>query len=457
MSYNYREFLESKRSFNAGGGISSPFFNQSMFDFQKDLVEWALYRGRSAIFADCGLGKTIMELSWAENVVKHTGKNVLILAPLAVSYQTIREAEKFGFMDIARSEDGTAGAPITITNYEKLEKFNPADFAGMVCDESSIMKSFNGIRKGEITRFMRKLPYRLLCTATAAPNDYTELGTSSEALGYLGYMDMLNKFFRNALNNSAIRARHFGKKTEWRLKGHAEIPFWRWVTSWARALRRPSDLGYEDGNFKLLPLIENKHIVDARTPTPGRVCVVDALNLQEQREERKRTIPERCERVASLVDHDRPALVWCHLNEEGKLLKKLIPDSVEVSGADSDGSKEQKFMDFVNGNTRVLITKPRIGGWGLNFQHCAHVVIFPSHSFEQYYQAVRRCWRYGQQNPVVVDVVLGQGEQRVFDNLTHKARAADTMFSRLVEYMREGQEQSSGNIYDSKLEVPAWL
>lgn len=452
----YLDYIKNKTQSLKGNGIYNADLNKYLFDFQRDLTEWSLNMGRAAIFADCGMGKTLMELAWAEAVASETKGNILLIAPLAVSHQTVREGEKFG-IEVVRSDDGQVKAPLTITNYEKLHLFNPDDFTGAVCDESSILKSFSGVRRGEITRFMRKMEYRLLGTATAAPNDYTELGTSSEALGYLGYMDMLNKFFRNDRNNSAIKGTHFGKKTEWRLKGHAEIPFWRWVTSWARALRKPSDLGYADGDFILKPLNEQKHVIKARTLPEGRLFAVHALNLEEQREERNRTIPERCEKVAALVNHDKPALVWCHLNEEGRTLRNLIPGSVEVSGSDKDDAKERKFMDFVNGDTRVLITKPKIGGWGLNFQHCSHVVIFPSHSFEQYYQAVRRCWRFGQQNPVTVDVVLTEGEQRVFDNLKYKSDAADRMFTRLVQYMREGQKSEIDRTYDKKEEIPAWL
>jgi len=359
-------------------------------------------------------------------------------------------------VEVERSSNGLHKPGITITNYERLNYFNPSDFTAVVCDESSILKSFQGVRRNEITQFMRKVPYRLLCTATAAPNDYTELGTSSEALGYLGYMDMLNRFFKNDKNNSHV-GRYCGKQTEWRLKGHADIPFWRWVCSWSRALRSPSDLGYSDDDFILKPLIENQHIVTPRTQKGERLFDVHALTLAEQREERKRTIPERCERVAELVDHDKPALVWCHLNDEGKLLNKLIPDSLEVSGADTDDSKESKLLSFINGDTRVLITKPKIGGWGLNFQHCSHVVLFPSHSFEQYYQAIRRCWRFGQQNPVTVDIVTTDGEARVMDNLQYKARKADKMFSQLVEFMREGQRIDAMDNFNQEEVLPAWL
>lgn len=249
----------------------------------------------------------------------------------------------------------------------------------------------------------------------------------------------------------------FGKKSEWRIKGHAEYPFWRWICSWARAFRKPSDLGFDDEGFILKPLTERLHHVEPRTDPEDRLFTVHAMTLQEQREEVKRTIQERCEKVAELVDHNRPALVWCHLNEEGRTLKRLIPESVEVSGSDSDDSKESKLLSFTNGSIRVLITKPKIGGWGLNFQHCSHVTTFPSHSYEQYYQGVRRCWRFGQQNPVTVDVVMTEGERRVFDNLQAKSKAADEMFSRLVELMREGQIITSDNGFKHKEVPPAWL
>jgi len=303
------------------------------------------------------------------------------------------------------------------------------------------------------------MPYRLLGTATAAPNDYAELGTSSEALGYLGYIDMLNRFFKNTQNESqgAFGGGFRGVKAMWRLKGHAELPFWRWVTSWARAFRKPSDLGYDDNGYILPSLTEQQHIVTAKTLPEGRLFAVHALNLEEQREERKRTIPERCASVAELVAHDKPALVWCHLNEEGKLLNKLIPDAVEVSGADSDDKKEEKLLAFANGDVRVLITKPKIGGWGLNFQHCAHVVIFPSHSYEQYYQAIRRCWRFGQENPVQVDIVMTEGEQRIFENLRYKADAADKMFDNLVAEMQRGQAIEKKNLFTKEEKIPAWL
>lgn len=455
----YSEFLQDRRSEHLAKvtEVNPASLNGHLFDFQRDTTAWALEKGRAAIFADCGLGKSIMELAWAEHLVKTTGGNVLILMPLAVSYQMVREAEKFG-VEVARVSDGRAVRGINIANYERLERFSSSDFVGAVCDESSILKSFGGVRRKEITAFMRKLPYRLLCTATAAPNDYTELGTSSEALGYLGHMDMLNRFFRNDKNNSAV-GRYRGKATEWRLKGHAELPFWRWVCSWGRSFRKPSDLGsqYTDDAFDLKPLTEEVHTVKSRRPPDGRLFDTYAMTLEEQREVVRRTVAERCEKAAQLVDHDRPALVWCHLNEEGRTLARLIPDAVEVSGSDTDEAKEHKLLAFANGEVRVLITKPKIGGWGLNFQHCSHVVMFPSHSYEQYYQAIRRCWRFGQQNPVKVDLVMTDSEQRVLDNLHSKSTAADAMFSRLVALMQQGQSINSADGFTTKGRIPTWI
>jgi len=453
----YLDFLQEKMmSCQDGATIAPDNINQHLYDFQRQITAWAISKRRAAIFADCGLGKTPMQLAWADAICRQEGGNVLILTPLAVSYQTVREAQKFGICAHRATNSGEVKPGINITNYEKLKHFNPGDFIGVVCDESSILKSFQGVTRKEITKFMRKMPYRLLCTATAAPNDYTELGTSSEALGYMGYVDMLNRFFRNDRNNTS-NGRFYGKKTEWRLKGHAEVPFWQWVCYWARALRKPSDLGFSDEGFRLKAKTEEVHEVETNTLPEGRLCIVPATNLQEQREERRRTIPERCEKVAELVNHDKPALVWCHLNDEGRLLKSLIPDAVEVSGSDSDDRKEEKLMSFANQESRVLITKPKIGGWGLNLQHCSHVVMFPSHSFEQYYQAIRRCWRFGQENEVKVDIITTEGEQRVIESLKSKSKSADEMFDRLVELMKDGQDIVRKDNFKKKEEVPSWL
>ena len=424
-------------------------------DFQAEMVDWAVRKGRAAIFEDCGLGKTVQELVWAENVARKTGGKVLILTPLAVAHQMIHEAEKFG-IDAKRSANGAAHR-ITVANYERLHYFNPADFVGVVCDESSILKSFDGQRRLEITVFMRKMSYRLLATATAAPNDYIELGTSSEALGYLGHMDMLNRFFKNDLNNSAT-GRMRGEVIKWRFKGHAEGPFWRWVCSWARAIRRPSDIGFDDARFILPPLVEREHLVEANELADGMLFALPAVGLKEQRDERRRTVQERCERVAGLVNGTgQPALVWCHLNEEGDTLEKLIPDAVQVSGKDSDEAKEERMIDFAEGRARVLITKPKIGAWGLNFQHCNHVTFFPSHSFEQYYQGVRRCWRFGQKRDVNVDIITTEGERGVVKNLQRKAAQADKMFSSLVMEMNNANAIGRAAGFALEQKVPAWL
>ena len=453
---SYAEFLDRKVSTGSMSGFSPVYMPPTLYDFQAALTDWAVRKGRAAIFADCGLGKTIMELVWAENVVRHTRRPVLILTPLAVTTQMQREAQKFG-IPAEVSRDGIAHSAITITNYERLHLFSANNFAGVVCDESSILKSFTGARRGEITVFMRKVPYRLLATATAAPNDYIELGTSSEALGYLGHMDMLNRFFKNDLNNSA-QGRMRGEVIKWRLKGHAEQPFWRWVCSWARALRKPSDIGFDDERFLLPPLVEREHLVEAGSIPEGMLFALPAAGLKEQREERRRTIQERCERVASLVNGTgKPALVWCHLNEEGDLLERLIPDAVQVAGKDSDDVKESRLMDFADGRARVLVTKPKIGAWGLNFQHCAHVTFFPSHSFEQYYQGVRRSWRFGQTQPVTVDIVTTEGERGVLRNLQRKAAQADKMFSSLVAEMNAALAIAKAARFNVQEEIPAWL
>jgi hypothetical protein len=452
----YAEFLDRKAQLEGNHGFEPVSMPSFLFDFQAELVEWALRKGRAAVFADCGLGKTAVELVWADNIVRKTAGNVLLLTPLAVTHQIAADAQKFG-IDAQVSRDGKVHRGITITNYEKLHLFNAGDFVGVACDESSILKSYNGATRQAITTFARKLKYRLLATATAAPNDFTELGTSSEALGHLGHMDMLNRFFKNDLNNSA-QGRMRGEVIKWRLKGHAELPFWRWVCSWARAIRRPSDLGFADDRFILPPLREVEHAIEVNSIADGMLFSLPAVGLKEQRDERRRTVKERCEQVASLVnDTGQPALVWCHLNEEGDLLEDLIPDAVQVSGADSDDRKEGKLLDFAEGRARILVTKPKIGAWGLNYQHCNHITFFPSHSFEQYYQGVRRCWRFGQTRPVTVDIITTEGERGVLRNLQRKATQADTMFSNLVAEMNAAQAIDRASQFTKTQEVPQWL
>lgn len=456
----YADFLAQKAQNGADSGFEAIWLPDSLFDFQGTLTTWALRKGRAAIYADCGLGKTLMQLVWAHNVVLKTNRPVLLLTPIAVGHQTLAEAEKFG-IPAERSRDGkVSGATVVIANYERLHYFDPKQFAAVVCDESSILKNFDGATRKAITEFMRAVPYRLLCTATAAPNDFTELGSSSEALGYLGHTDMLTRFFKN--DNSTISPFSYGLRNQqeggkWRLKGHAEIPFWRWVCSWARAIRRPSDVGGDDSGFMLPQLVETEQMVEMAEPAPGMLFTLAAVGLQEQRAERKRTVVPRCERVAELTGHSDSALVWCHLNVEGDMLTRMIPGAIQVSGRDSDEEKEEAFVAFTTGQARVLVTKPSVGAWGLNFQHCAHVTTFPSHSFEQYYQGIRRCWRFGQKRPVRADIVTSEGERGVLDNLRRKAKLADEMFSRLVTLMNQGQTVNTDRNANKGTRVPTWL
>ncbi len=449
-SDDYHAYLDARLHSGADSGFEPVFMPAQAMDYQQAMIEWSVRKGRAAIFEDCGMGKTLQALAWAQNVVIHTGRPVLILTPLAVAPQTVREGQKFG-IEVVRDGAG----PIQVTNYHRLGMFDPADYGGVVCDESSILKSFDGALRQQITEFMRRVPYRLLCTATAAPNDYVELGTSSEALGYLGHMDMLGRFFKNDQNNIATK-RMYGEAAKWRFKGHAETPFWRWVCSWARALRRPSDLGFDDGPLTLPPLNVNRHRVESSFRADGMLFELPAVTLPEQRQEQKETVAERCAMAASLVNHGEPAIVWCHLDAESSELARNIPGSVEVSGKHSDDEKESRFERFLSGEARVLVTKPKIGAWGLNFQHCAHVVYFPSHSFEQYYQAVRRCWRFGQTRPVTVDVIYTTGQARVLENLERKAEQAEAMFGNLVSEMNNAMTIERV-MRDNIVEVPAWI
>jgi hypothetical protein len=398
-----------------------------------------------------------MQLVWADHVHCQTGKPVLIITPLAVSSQTVREGERFG-IECVKSQEGVAYT-ITVTNYERIHYFNTDDFGGCVCDESSILKSYTGEYRKQITKFIRKMKYRLLCTATAAPNDYIELGTSSEALGCLGHVDMMNRFFKSDQNDTNTSGkRKYGEGPKFHLKPHAEEHFWRWVTSWARAIRKPSDLGYEDGKFQLPPLTEKYHKIMARTNAAGMLFNLPATGLFEQREEARRTLQERCESAAALVNGTgQPAVVWCQLNDEGDMLEKLIPDAIQVKGSNSPEDKESKLTAFAENKERVLITKPKIGAWGLNLQHCNHVVYFPSHSYEQYYQAVRRCWRFGQERPVNVDIVLTEGQVAIMENLKAKALKADKMFDALVREMNNSLSLSVKREFDTKEVLPSWL
>lgn len=456
---NYATFLQAKLDYSSSTGIDVGLedLHPALFPFQRHLTHWALHKGCAAIFADCGMGKTLMQLVWADHIVKHTNKPVLILTPLAVSSQTLHEAHKFDIEARVVSVD-ESWTGIQITNYEKLHHFDSRYYGGVVCDESSILKNFDGKRRAQITEFMRRVPYRLLCTATAAPNDWVELGTSSEALGYLGHTDMLTKFFTNK-GQTFFRRESLGRD-KWRLKGHAREPFWRWVSSWARALRRPSDYGFDDNGFILPPLNERHEIVKAIEPPQGMLFEIPAVTFHEERAAIRRTIDERCERAATKVRQNGGiSMVWCHLNDESSTLRKLIPGAVEVTGSDSDEKKEEAAEWFVSGTDerRVLISKPTIFGFGLNFQHCAHMTYFPTHSYEQYYQATRRLWRFGQHSPVTVDLIYTDGGKRIMRNLEQKSQAADQMFDELVRYMNEALHVERDTYERKEIRVPKWM
>lgn len=447
----YRDFVLSKSQLDGHHGFEATFLHPKLYDFQAHLVQWAVRQGRAAVFADCGLGKTLMQLTWAQNIVRHANKPVLILAPLSVALQTVDEAEKFGF-EAERSLRGRFSQEIVATNYERLQHFDPTDFAGVVCDESSIMKNFDGARKSEITEFMRRIKYRLLCTATPSPNDYIELGTSSEALGYLGHMDMLGLFFKN--DEDSLHPAFIGSK--WRFKRHAERDFWRWVCSWARAIRKPSDLGFDDGAFTLPPFSETEHVVTS-PQRPGELFAMQTTTLEEQREERKLTVRARCEKAAQLLDHKDFGVAWCQLNAEGDLLTQLIKGAVQISGADEDERKEEVIEAFRHGQIKKIVTKPKIAAFGLNWQHCAHMTYFPDHSFEQYYQATRRMWRFGQRRKVRIDNVISESNVGVSQNLRRKAEACEEMFASLVAQMANALSLDRFRNHENQFETPTWL
>lgn len=450
---DYRAFVQHKSQMAGTFGFKPKFQHPDAYDFQSHLVDWAVQQGRGAIFADCGLGKTLMQMTWAHNVNLETNKPVLIIAPLMVSLQTTEEAEKFGF-DAERSLDGTFKNrnAIVTTNYERLQHFDPDHFGGVVCDESSIMKNFDGSRKSEITEFMRNCRYRLLCSATPSPNDYIELGTSSEALGQLGYMDMLSMFFKN--DEDSLHPMSMG--SQWRFKTHAQRDFWRWVCSWARATRKPSDLGFADRDFVLPSLIEQEHIVRSGVRA-GDLFAMPASNLSEEREERRATISDRCARAAELANAHDTSVSWCHLNAEADLLVEMIDGAEQISGADKDERKEELFNAFRHGELKRLVTKPKIAAYGLNWQHCNHMTFFADHSFEQYYQAVRRLWRFGQKRDVTVDMITTQSLMGVTKNLRRKTEASEEMFRVMVEQMHDALQLKRFHEHTSNQEIPSWL
>ena len=438
---DYEKFLESKRHTIGDFGFKANYIPDIAFDFQKFVIEKAVQKGRIAVFLDTGLGKTLVQLSIAKNVVNHTNKRVLILTPLAVAFQFILEAEKLGIDDIEYSKDGKFTKKIVICNYERLHYFDSKDFECVILDESSILKNFDGKIKQEVTSFVKKIPYRFLSTATPSPNDFIELGTSSEALGYMGYMDMLGKFFKNNQNSVDSNNRNIGEK--FYLKPHAEKDFFAWVNQWSIMAKMPSDLGFSNERYNLPELIVNKHIVnnDSQIAIDGQLQMFNivAKNFNEIRHEQKQTEEKRCEKAINLAKN-KTSVYWCNTNNESSILKSSDLKAVEIIGSQSIDKKEEILLAFANGEIERLITKAKMTSMGLNWQHCNHSVFFPTWSYEQYYQAIRRFWRFGQKNDVTIDMVISDGQTRVLEALEQKTQKAIQLHKNLTENVNRSFE-----------------
>lgn len=424
MEQNYLDFLANKRFVleSSGFDVDKSELNPKLYDFQKDIVRWALKKGKADIFADCGLGKTAMQLSWSHQVNKHTNKPVLILAPLSVAEQTKREADKFGYTTKVVTEQSECINGINITNYEKLEHFVAKEFVGIVLDESSILKSYSGKVRTQIIDCFHDVPYKLACTATPAPNDYMELGNHAEFCGVMTRAEMLSMFF----------VHDGGSTSKWRLKGHAQDVFWQWLASFSVFVDNPKNIGYEVDGYDLPQLRIHEICVDGE-PTN------ETLSLLERRQARKDSLQARCEKAAELVNNsDEQWLVWCDLNDESKLLHELINESVEVKGSDSENHRTDAMLGFSANKYKSLVTKPSIAGFGMNWQNC-HNMIFTglSDSFEAYYQAVRRCWRFGQDKPVDVYIIISAKEGCVKENIERKQNDFTFMQSEMTKYTKD--------------------
>ena len=422
---NYEDFLKSKRFVleSSGFDIDKSELNPMLYEFQKDIVRWALKKGKACIFADCGLGKTPMQLSWAHQVCTHAGGMVLILAPLAVADQTKREAEKFGYTAKVVESQSECISGINITNYEKMDRFVANEFVGVVLDESSILKSYSGKVRTAIIQNFHSVPYKLACTATPAPNDYMEIGNHSEFCGVMTRSEMLSMFF----------VHDGGQTSKWRLKGHATDVFWQWLATFSVFVDNPANIGYQVSGYDLPKLNINEIIVDGNEP------IKESLTLTERREARKESLELRCKKAAELVNSSNEQwLVWCDLNDESARLSELISESVEVKGSDKSEYKSNSMLAFSDGTVKCLITKPKIAGFGMNWQNC-HNMIFTglSDSYEQYYQAVRRCWRFGQEKTVNVYIIISAKEGCVKENIERKQCDFQKMQSEMTELTKE--------------------
>lgn len=457
---SYEDYVSEKLVRVMPTGFEPPPLHDGLFPHQEALVNWALRRGRCAVFADTGLGKTRIQLEWAIRVHEHTGGNVIILAPLAVAQQTSNEAKELGISVTVCRDQSDVKPGVNITNYERLHRFSPSSFSAVVLDESSCIKHHDTHTLKVLLEAFANTPFKLCATATPAPNDWAELGTHAEFLGICSRTEMLSEFFV-----------HDGGETQtWRLKGHAKSEFWRWVSSWAALVRNPSDLGFDGSKYVLPALVVDEHIVDASHDDAhevGMLFAVQASTLQERRNARRASIQKRAAICADMVNSsDAPWVIWCDLNAEADALKDMIPDAVEVRGPDTIEDKEKRLEEFANGSIRVLITKPSIAGFGLNWQHCSNMAfVGVTDSFESYYQAVRRCWRFGQKNTVHVHICASELEGAVLSNLRRKEEDAKAMADSLSrETMDEikraviGQNRTVNEYQPTtKQTIPEWL
>ena len=431
---DYSSFILSKKHSAGEFGFDPVWIPDGAFDFQRHIISKAVRKGRIGIFADTGLGKTLMQIAIAENIVRHTNKRVLILTPLAVAFQFIDEAKRIGVEDIGHSKTGQITKKIIVCNYERLHLLNPDDFVCVMLDESSILKNFNGKTRDSILAFIKKVEYRYLSTATPSPNDFIELGNSSEALGHMGYMDMLSRFFKSNQNSIDSNNRNIGEK--FYLKPHAEDDFFAWVNQWSLMVKKPSDLGFSDESHKLPELKINSVIVenDRAYCADGQFDMFgnQAARMTDVRAESKDTAIQRCEKAVELAN-GKTSVYWCNTNDESNLLKNADSDAVEIIGSMSMEAKEEALINFANGNIKRLITKASMTGMGLNWQHCNHSVFFPTWSYEQYYQAVRRFWRFGQKKDVTIDMVSSSRNGRVIKALEEKSAKADILYSKIIQ------------------------